>query len=67
MLIGNKKDLEAKRAVSYEEGEKFARQNNLFFIEASAKTAENVEEVIENYIECNILHLHLHLHLFTIN
>ncbi|CAH1766288.1 14652_t:CDS:10 [Entrophospora sp. SA101] len=44
MLIGNKKDLETKRAVSYEEGEKFARQNNLFFIEASAKTAENVEK-----------------------
>ncbi|KAJ1991916.1 Ras- protein Rab-2A [Dimargaris cristalligena] len=44
MLIGNKCDLEAKRAVSREEGESFARENGLFFIETSAKTAANVEE-----------------------
>ncbi|PVU95442.1 hypothetical protein BB559_002738 [Furculomyces boomerangus] len=44
MLIGNKSDLEAKRAVAKEEGETFARDNGLFFIETSAKTASNVEE-----------------------
>jgi Ras-related protein Rab-2A len=33
-----------QRAVSYEEGERFARENGLLFLEASAKTAENVEE-----------------------
>jgi Ras-related protein Rab-2A len=43
MLIGNKSDLE-KREVSYEEGEKFAKENGLIFLETSAKTAQNVEE-----------------------
>jgi Ras-related protein Rab-2A len=43
MLIGNKSDLE-KREVSYEEGETFARENGLIFLETSAKTAQNVEE-----------------------
>lgn len=43
MLIGNKSDLE-KREVSYEEGEKFAEDNGLVFLETSAKTAQNVEE-----------------------
>ncbi|CAI2166756.1 4445_t:CDS:2 [Funneliformis geosporum] len=44
MLIGNKSDLESKRAVSYAEGEAFAQQHGLFFMETSAKTADNVEE-----------------------
>lgn len=44
MLIGNKSDLEEKRAVSREEGEAFAQKNGLQFLETSAKTAENVEE-----------------------
>lgn len=44
MVVGNKSDLESKRQVSREEGEKFARENDLFFLEASAKSAENVEE-----------------------
>ena len=39
MLIGNKCDLESKRAVSYQEGAEFAKKNNLIFVEASAKTA----------------------------
>jgi hypothetical protein len=38
-------DLESKRAVSREEGEQFARENGLIFMETSAKTAANVEEV----------------------
>lgn len=45
MLIGNKSDLESRRAVSKEEGEAFAREHDLFFLETSAKTAANVEEV----------------------
>eukprot|EP00762_Andalucia_godoyi_P000573 ANDGO_05302.mRNA.1 Ras-related protein Rab-2 len=44
MLIGNKSDLDSKRAVDYEEGERFARENGLIFMETSAKTADNVEE-----------------------
>jgi hypothetical protein len=32
--------------VSYEEGEQFAKEHGLIFMEASAKTAQNVEEVM---------------------
>ncbi|KAH7676822.1 Small monomeric GTPase protein [Dioscorea alata] len=44
MLIGNKCDLAHRRAVSREEGEQFAKDHGLIFLEASAKTAQNVEE-----------------------
>ncbi|KAI9018720.1 ras family-domain-containing protein [Phycomyces nitens] len=44
IVIGNKSDLDSKRQVSREEGERFARENDLFFLEASAKSADNVEE-----------------------
>jgi Ras-related protein Rab-2A len=44
MLIGNKCDLESKRQVSREEGERFAQQNGLVFMETSAKTAQNVDD-----------------------
>ncbi|XP_024598452.1 ras-related protein Rab-2A isoform X1 [Neophocaena asiaeorientalis asiaeorientalis] len=44
MLIGNKSDLESRREVKKEEGEAFAREHGLIFMETSAKTASNVEE-----------------------
>jgi len=44
VLVGNKSDLERRRAVPFEEGEQFAREHSLLFIETSAKTAQNVEE-----------------------
>ncbi|CAI8607232.1 unnamed protein product [Vicia faba] len=44
MLIGNKSDLIKKRVVSTEEGEQFAKENGLIFMEVSAKNAENVED-----------------------
>ncbi len=44
MLIGNKSDLESRRDVRREEGEAFAREHGLIFLETSAKTAANVEE-----------------------
>ena len=37
-------DLEARREVKKEEGEAFAREHGLIFMETSAKTAANVEE-----------------------
>ena len=48
MLIGNKSDLEHRRAVSIEEGERFAAEHSLIFLETSAKTAANVEEAFIN-------------------
>ena len=44
ILIGNKNDLEEERKVSYEEGESFAKENNLLFLETSAKTSKNIAE-----------------------
>ena len=48
MLIGNKSDLENRRDVKREEGEAFAREHGLVFMETSAKTAVNVEEAFIN-------------------
>lgn len=44
MLIGNKSDLEGQRQVSREEAERFAQEHDLFFLETSAKLADNIEE-----------------------
>ena len=43
MLVGNKSDLKHMRAVQAEEGKAFAMKHSLFFIEASALHATNVE------------------------
>lgn len=47
ILIGNKIDLEEERKVTTEEGKNFATQNNLMFLETSAKTAQNVYEAFQ--------------------
>eukprot|EP00127_Corallochytrium_limacisporum_P000730 Clim_evm16s25 gene=Clim_evmTU16s25 len=44
-LAGNKSDLAAKRAVPTEEAQAYADDNSLLFMETSAKTAQNVNEV----------------------
>ena len=40
--------MEARRDVKREEGEAFAREHGLIFMETSAKTAANVEEAFIN-------------------
>uniref|UniRef100_A0A3Q3VU11 Ras-related protein Rab-13 n=1 Tax=Mola mola TaxID=94237 RepID=A0A3Q3VU11_MOLML len=45
MLLGNKCDIEAKRKVSRETGEKLAKDHSIRFFETSAKSSINVEEV----------------------
>lgn len=44
-LAGNKVDLEAQRAVPVDEAQAYASENNLHFLETSAKTAANVNEL----------------------
>jgi len=44
LLIGNKNDMLDQREVTFEEAQRFAEENNLIFIETSAKTGENVQE-----------------------
>lgn len=55
MLVGNKVDLveenESKRKVTYEQGANFARENNLFFAEASAVSKLNVKHIFENLLQ----------------
>lgn len=43
-LIGNKSDLDEQRVISIEEGERYAKDNGLGFLETSALTGHNVNE-----------------------
>ena len=47
VLVGNKNDLENLREVSYDEGEEFAKNNNMIFFETSAKTGLNITKIFE--------------------
>ena len=50
ILVGNKIDLEDKRAVESKEAEDFANEKGFLFYEVSAKTGENVEDLFEKKI-----------------
>jgi len=47
VLVGLKIDMENERNITYQEAKEFADINNIFYIEASAKTNQNVEMVFE--------------------
>ena len=49
-LIGNKIDLEDKRQVSYEDGKKFAEENDMLFFETSAKEGNNIQEIFSESV-----------------
>ena len=51
ILFGNKSDMEDSRQVSKEEGEEYARKNNLSFFEVSAKEGTNVQEGFEFFVK----------------
>ncbi|KAJ5074106.1 ras-related protein rabe1c [Anaeramoeba ignava] len=51
ILVGNKADMENKRAVEVEEGENLAKSWDSQFFETSAKTGINVKEVFEKIFE----------------
>lgn len=50
LLVGNKIDLEA-RAVTSEEGQRFAREKNMVFIETSAKTTAGIRQTFEELVQ----------------
>ncbi len=45
LLVGNKSDLEGKRAVDFDEAKAFADERGIPYLEASAKMAKGVDEV----------------------
>lgn len=51
ILVGNKVDKEFSRQVSTAEGQLFAKRMSSLFIEASAKTAVNVNEAFQEVVE----------------
>ena len=53
-LVGNKKDLEEKREVSYDEASEFAYENNIPYIEVSAKTGENIDKLFDEMVKGTI-------------
>lgn len=55
-LAGNKSDLAAKRMVEFEEAQAYADENGLLFMETSAKTAMNVNDIFLAIGEYNVLH-----------
>jgi GTPase SAR1 family protein len=52
LLVGNKKDLIDKKKISAEEGENYAKQNGLGYIETSALTGENIVVSYQLLVNC---------------
>lgn len=50
LLVGNKKDLDAEREVTFLEASQFAQENELMYLETSAKSGENVDE---SFLKCS--------------
>jgi Ras-related protein Rab-5C len=44
-LVGNKLDLQTNREINKEEAQQYATETGLLFLEASAKTGENVVDI----------------------
>ena len=56
ILVGNKVDLTTSRVISTEEGMELAKQLNIYYMETSAKTNQNIENVFE-WIALQIINL----------
>ena len=46
IIIGNKTDISQEREIPCDEAERYARQNDCFFIETSCKNGDNVQKAI---------------------
>ena len=51
IILGNKKDLESERQVTYKDLEKVGIKFKMFFMETSAKTGENIKESFEKLVD----------------
>jgi len=49
LMVGNKKDLDAEREVTFLEASRFAQENELMFLETSAMTGDHIEEA---FLKC---------------
>lgn len=49
-LVANKIDLQDTREITTEEGEKFAKENKINFLEVSAKSGKNIKELFDKII-----------------
>lgn len=47
VLVGNKTDLSDRRQVTQEEGEEKAKENNVMFMETSAKVGNNIKQLFK--------------------
>ncbi|CAM8899009.1 unnamed protein product [Rhodiola kirilowii] len=57
-LVGNKADLQENREVSVQDGLEYAEKNGMFFIETSAKTADNINQLFELSDKQNVGFVH---------
>lgn len=51
-LAGNKADMESKRKVQTEEAQLYAQENEIIFLETSAKTSVNVRNLFIEIGKC---------------
>ncbi|MFX1380300.1 MAG: GTP-binding protein [Promethearchaeota archaeon] len=58
ILVGNKVDLNISRVVSTEEGMQLAKKLDIYYMETSAKTSENIEDVFV-WIALQIINLNI--------
>jgi len=58
ILVGNKVDLDASREISAEEGIELAKDLGIYYLETSAKTNENIDDVFE-WIAIQIINMNI--------
>lgn len=62
-LAGNKADMESKRKVQTEEAQQYAQENDIIFLETSAKTALNVRSLFVEIGKYQISSFYVFAHL----